>query len=113
MSQHGGDIIGEILARHGVTHLFTLCGGHISPILTGAHAKGIRVVDVGDEANAAVAADAVARMHGAGGWFAAEAVERMPGTIRVAGVTAGPGVTNMTTALKNAEMAQTPMIVFG
>ena len=42
MPQHGGDIIAEVLARHGVTHLFTLCGGHISPILTGAQARGIK-----------------------------------------------------------------------
>ncbi|MBA3540108.1 MAG: hypothetical protein H0T79_10805, partial [Deltaproteobacteria bacterium] len=48
---HGGDLIADILVRHGVTHLFTLCGGHISPILTGAHAKGIRIIDVRDEVN--------------------------------------------------------------
>ena len=95
---HGGDLIAEVLARHGASHLFTLCGGHISPILTGAHNRGIRVIDVRDEANAVFAADAVARM---------------TGNIGVAAVTAGPGVTNMATALKNAEMAQTPMIVFG
>jgi len=95
---HGGDIIAEVLAKHGVTHLFTLCGGHISPILTGAQARGLRVVDVRDEANAVFAADAVARM---------------TGTIGVAAVTAGPGVTNAITAVKNAEMAQSPVIVFG
>ncbi len=95
---HGGDLIAEVLARHGASHLFALCGGHISPILTGAQNRGIRVIDVRDEANAVFAADAVARM---------------TGNIGVAAVTAGPGVTNMATALKNAEMAQTPMIVFG
>src|SRR5450432_2485958 len=98
MSQHGGDIIGEVLSRHGVTHLFTLCGGHISPILTGAAARGIRVVDVRDEGNAVFAADAVARM---------------TGTIGAAAVTAGPGVTNTITAIKNAQMAQSPLIIFG
>ena len=95
---HGGDLIAEVLARHGVTHLFTLCGGHISPILTGAQAKGLRVVDVRDEVNAVFAADAVARM---------------TGTIGVAAVTAGPGVTNTITAVKNAQMAQSPILVFG
>jgi acetolactate synthase-1/2/3 large subunit len=95
---HGGDIIAEVLARHGVTHLFTLCGGHISPILTGAQARGLRVVDVRDEANAVFAADAVARM---------------TGTIGAAAVTAGPGVTNTITAVKNAQMAQSPLIIFG
>ncbi|HEU0031520.1 MAG TPA: thiamine pyrophosphate-binding protein [Kofleriaceae bacterium] len=95
---HGGDLIAEVLARHGATHLFTLCGGHISPILTGAAAKGLRVVDVRDEVNAVFAADAVARM---------------TGTIGVAAVTAGPGVTNTITAVKNAQMAQSPIVIFG
>jgi acetolactate synthase-1/2/3 large subunit len=95
---HGGDLIADVLARHGVTHLFTLCGGHISPILTGCHARGLRVIDVRDEVNAVFAADAVARM---------------TGTIGVAAVTAGPGVTNTITAVKNAQMAQTPMVIFG
>ena len=95
---HGGDIIAEVLARHGVTHLFTLCGGHISPILTGAASRGLRVIDVRDEASAVFAADAVARM---------------TGTIGVAAVTAGPGVTNAITAIKNAELAQSPVIVLG
>ncbi len=96
--RHGGDLIAEVLARHGATHLFTLCGGHISPILTGAHARGLRVVDVRDEVNAVFAADAVARM---------------TGTLGVAAVTAGPGVTNTITAVKNAQMAQTPLVIFG
>ncbi len=98
MGQHGGDIIGKELARAGVPYIFTLCGGHISPILTGAEANGVGVVDVRDEKNAVFAADAVARMTG------------IPG---VAAVTAGPGVTNTVTAVKNAQMAQSPLVVFG
>src|ERR1700704_3877883 len=97
-TRHGGDIIAEVLARHGVTHLFTLCGGHISPILTGAQSRGLRVVDVRDEANAVFAADAGARM---------------TGRMCVAAVTAGPGVTNTVTAVKNAQMAQSPLVIFG
>ncbi len=97
-TQHGGDLIADVLVRHGVSHLFTLCGGHISPILTGAQARGIRVVDVRDEVNAVFAADAVARM---------------TGNVGAAAVTAGPGVTNAITAVKNAQMAQTPLILFG
>lgn len=95
---HGGDLIAEVLSRHGATHLFTLCGGHISPILTGCHAVGMRVVDVRDEVNAVFAADAVARM---------------TGTLGVAAVTAGPGVTNTITAVKNAQMAQSPLVILG
>ena len=95
---HGGDIIAEALFRQGVRHLFTLCGGHISPILTGCDRRGIRVVDTRDEASAVFAADAVARL---------------TGTVGAAAVTAGPGVTNAITALKNAQMAQTPLVLLG
>ena len=95
---HGGSIIGELLAAHGVQCVYTLCGGHISPILKGAKDHGLRIVDVRDERNAAFAADAASRMTG------------IPG---VCAVTAGPGVTNTMTAVKNAQMAQQPMIIFG
>ncbi len=98
MTQDGGAIIGATLAARGVQQLFTLCGGHISPILIGAKVSGIDVVDVRDEVSAVFAADAVARMTG------------IPG---VAAVTAGPGVTNTVTAVKNAQLAQSPLVIFG
>ena len=95
---HGGSIIGEILAAHGVQCLYNLCGGHISPILLGAKMHGLKVVDVRHEASAAFAADAASRMTG------------IPG---VCAVTAGPGVTNTITAVKNAYEAQQPVIILG
>lgn len=95
---NGGERIAEVLARQGVRTLFTLCGGHISPILVSAKRRGIRVVDVRHEANAVFAADATARLTG------------IPG---VAAVTAGPGVTNTVTAIKNAQLAQSPVILLG
>jgi acetolactate synthase-like protein len=95
---NGGVHIARVLARHGVQHVFTLCGGHISPILTEAKKVGIQIIDVRDEKNAVFAADAVARMTG------------VPG---VAAVTAGPGVTNTLTALYNAFMAETPLLLLG
>jgi len=98
MDLNSGDIIGQVLRKRGVKFLFTLCGGHISPILTGAKKEGLRVIDVRDEVNAVFAADAVGRLTG------------VPG---VAAVTAGPGLTNSLTALKNAQMAQTPLILLG
>ena len=61
---NGGDIIGEVLQAHGVRFLFTLCGGHISPILKGAKDRGIRVVDTRHEVTAVFAADATARLTG-------------------------------------------------
>ncbi|HXU46601.1 MAG TPA: thiamine pyrophosphate-binding protein, partial [Thermoanaerobaculia bacterium] len=95
---HGGDRIGLALAREGVRFLYTLCGGHIAPILVGAKRAGIRVIDVRDEASAVFAADATARLTG------------VPG---VAAVTAGPGVTNALTALKNAQLAEVPLLLIG
>ena len=95
---NGGEFIARVLRAHGVQFLFTLCGGHISPILKGAKDVGIRVVDVRHEATAVFAADAVARLSG------------VPG---VAAVTAGPGATNTITAVKNAQLAQSPLVLLG
>jgi acetolactate synthase-1/2/3 large subunit len=94
----GGALVAEVLVRQGVRFLFTLCGGHISPILAAARARGVRVVDTRHEATAVFAADAVARLTG------------VPG---VAAVTAGPGVTNAVTALQNARLAQSPLVLLG
>jgi acetolactate synthase-like protein len=81
-----------------VKHLFTLSGGHISPILCASEKQGIRIIDVRHEVNAVFAADAVARLSG---------------TIGVAAVTAGPGLTNTITAIKNAQMAESPILLLG
>ncbi|MDJ0988865.1 MAG: thiamine pyrophosphate-binding protein, partial [Desulfobacterales bacterium] len=98
MEPHGGDVIARFLEERRIPVVFTLCGGHISPILTAARKRGLRVVDMRQEADAVFAADAVARLTG------------MPGVVAV---TAGPGVTNTVTALQNAAMAQSPVVVFG
>ncbi len=95
---HGGERIAQALQAHGVACIYTLCGGHISPILAAAKARGMRIVDVRDEATAVFAADAAARLSG------------RPG---VAAVTAGPGIANTITALKNAQLAQSPVVLLG
>jgi acetolactate synthase-1/2/3 large subunit len=95
---NGGARIARVLYERGVSEIFTLCGGHISPILVEAKRIGIRVTDVRDEATAVFAADAHARLTG------------VPG---VAAVTAGPGLTNTITPLKNAQLAQSPVLVLG
>jgi len=94
----GGEVIAQVLKNQGVRFLFTLSGGHISPILVGAKKQGIRVIDVRQESTAVFAADAVGRLTG------------IPG---VAAVTAGPGITNSITAIKNAQMANSPLILLG
>jgi acetolactate synthase-1/2/3 large subunit len=95
---NGGEIVASVLAAQHTPFLFTLCGGHISPILVASKQRGIRVVDTRHEATAVFAADAVARLTG------------RPG---VAAVTAGPGLTNTITAVKNALMAQSPVVLIG
>ncbi|XP_037739881.1 2-hydroxyacyl-CoA lyase 2 isoform X1 [Chelonia mydas] len=97
-TRHGGELVAEVLKAHGVRYLFTLVGGHISPILVASEKLGIRVVDTRHEATAVFAADAVARLSG---------------TVGVAAVTAGPGVTNTVTAVKNAQMAESPVLLIG
>src|SRR3954469_24471726 len=98
MAMHGGDLIASVLHAQATRFLFTLCGGHISPILVGCKQRGIRVIDTRHEATAVFAADAVARLTG------------RPG---VAAVTAGPGLTNTITAVKNAQIAQSPVVLLG
>ena len=95
---NGGELVAAVLQAQGVELLYTLVGGHISPILVAARRAGIRVVDTRHEATAVFAADATARLTG------------RPG---VAAVTAGPGVTNTLTAVKNAQMAQSPVVLIG
>lgn len=98
MTRSGGEQVADALVAHGVINIFTLCGGHIAPILVAAKARGIRVIDTRDERSAA---------------FAADAASRLRGGVGVAVVTAGPGVTNTITAIKNAQMAQSPLVLLG
>lgn len=95
---NGGEIISRLLKQQGVKFLFTLSGGHILPIFVEVEKQGIRVIDTRHEVTAAFAADAVARLTG------------IPGVVAV---TAGPGITNTITAIKNAQLAQSPMILLG
>ena len=96
----GGDLIAHVLSNKGVSTIFTLTGGHISPIICGCDEMGIKVIDVRDEVTTVFAADAQARINNKG----------IPG---IAAVTAGPGLTNTITAVKNGQMAESPIIIFG
>lgn len=95
---HGGRLVSQALKRHGITHVFTLCGGHVQPIYDGCLDDGIAVIDTRHEQTAGHCADGYARVTG------------KPG---VCIVTAGPGVTDVVTAVANAQRAQVPMICIG
>jgi len=97
-SGNAGELVALALKRAGVSHLFTLNGGHIWPILTGATEHGIRVIDVRHEQSAA---------------FAAEGWAKVTRECGVAAVTAGPGVTNSASALAQAQGNDSPLFVVG
>src|SRR2546425_12608782 len=94
----GGDLVARVLAQAGVSHVFTLCGGHILPIYDGCLTEGIRVIDMRHEQAAAHAGDAYARLTRG---------------IGVAVVTAGPGVTDAVTGVANAASARSPLLLIG
>ena len=95
---HGGRLVAQRLAAHGVGTLFTLSGGHLFSIYDGCREEGIALVDTRHEQTAA---------------FAAEAWAKVTRTLGVCALTAGPGVTNGMSAIASAAMNNTPMLVLG
>jgi len=94
----GGRHLARLLKEYGMTHLFTLSGGHIMEIYEGCADVDVPVIDF---------------RHEQATGFAAEAAARLTRKIGVCAVTAGPGVLNVVTAVANAWRSQTPMIVIG
>lgn len=47
--KNGGQLVAQVLKAHGVKWVFTLVGGHISPILVASEQLGIRIIDVRHE----------------------------------------------------------------
>ncbi|KQT58535.1 acetolactate synthase [Methylobacterium sp. Leaf456] len=90
--------IARFLLARGIDRIFGLQGGHIQPIWDHAARLGLRIVDVRDE-KAAV--------------HMAHAHAELTGTLGVAMVTAGPGVTNTVTAIANASLARAPVLLIG
>lgn len=90
--------IARFLKERGVDRVFGLQGGHIQPIWDRVAREGIRIIDVRDEGAAVHMAHAHAEL---------------TGTLGVAMVTAGPGVTNTVTAMANAALARAPVLLIG
>jgi len=95
-TKHGGKLVANTFKAYGITHVFTLTGGHISPILVECERSGIKVIDTRHEVTAVYAADAMARLTGKCG---------------IALVTSGPGLTNTITAVENAHLAESPLLL--
>ncbi|HEX6753842.1 MAG TPA: acetolactate synthase [Solirubrobacterales bacterium] len=96
--EHGGRVVAKALKSRGVSHLFTLSGGHLFSIYDGCRAEGIEIVDVRHEQTAA---------------FAAEGFAKATRGVGVAALTAGPGVTNGISAIASAQANCSPVCILG
>src|SRR2546428_3618569 len=94
----GGELLTRTLARHGVREIFTLHGGHLDAAYQAESARRLRLIDTRHEQAAGHAAD---------GWA------RTTGRVGVAMVTAGPGVTDVVTAVANAYLDCIPTLFIG
>ncbi len=94
----GGDLVARMLKGEGIDTIFTLSGGHIQNIYDGCIDEGIRVIDTRHEQSAG---------------HAAEGYGRLTRKCGVAVVTAGPGVTDVVTAVATAYQNASPMLVIG
>src|SRR3989442_9468229 len=94
----GGELLTRTLGRHGVREVFPLHGGHLDAAYQADSARRLRFIDTRHEQAAGHAAD---------GWA------RTTGRVGVAMVTAGPGVTDVVTAVANAYLDCIPTLFIG
>jgi acetolactate synthase-1/2/3 large subunit len=92
----GGRLAAEALVERGVEYVFTLSGGHITPIYQFLEGSPVAIFDTRHE-QAAV--------------FMAEAWARMTRKPAVAMVTAGPGFTNALSGIANARLSNAPVVL--
>lgn len=95
---NGAKLVVEALLDKNVEYIFSLSGGHITPIYEHLENSPITIFDTRHE-QAAV--------------FMAEAWGRLSRTPGVALVTAGPGFTNALTAIANARLSNAPLLLIG
>jgi acetolactate synthase-1/2/3 large subunit len=92
----GGQLAAEALIRKGIEYVFTLSGGHITPIYQYLEDSPVTLVDTRHEQSAVFMAEVFGRM------------TRRPG---IAMVTAGPGFTNSLSAIANAHFSNAPIVL--
>jgi len=92
----GGQLVAESLVKRGVPYVFSLSGGHITPIYQYLDKSPVQIFDTRHE-QAAV--------------FMAEAWGKLTRTPGVAMVTAGPGFTNALTGIASAFFSNTPLVL--
>jgi len=92
----GAQLAVEALEKRGIKRIFTLSGGHITPIYQYLEKTDIELFDTRHEQAAG---------------FMAEAWGRMTRTAATVMVTAGPGFTNVLTAIQSANLANAPLVL--
>lgn len=93
---HAAQLAVEALLDKKVQYVFSLSGGHITPVYQYLENSGITIFDTRHEQAAVFMAEAWGRL------------SRKPG---VALVTAGPGFTNALTAIANARLSNAPLLL--
>src|SRR3989337_2548048 len=94
----GGDLVARAIKQEGVDTTYTLCCGRFQAIYDSCLDEAIRVIDVRHEQAAG---------HAAEGW------SRATRRCGVAVVTAGPGVTDVVTAIANAYQKRSALLIIG
>jgi len=94
-NMNGGCAVVRVFEQAGIDTIYTLHGGHIDPILEAADDAGMKILDTRHEAVTGYAADAHVRM---------------TGKLAVSLTTAGPGFTNMLTAMASAWLDRIPVV---
>ena len=92
----GGQLALDALLEKWVTKVFSLSGGHINPLYEAAEGSALEIFTTRHEQAAVFMAEAWGML------------TRKPG---VALVTAGPGFSNSLSAVANAQMANTPLLL--
>ncbi len=92
----GGQLVAEALAKRNIRYIFSLSGGHITPIYQYLENSPVTIFDTRHEQAAL---------------FMAEAWGKMTRTPGVAMVTAGPGFTNALTGVASAFFSNTPLVI--
>ncbi len=92
----GGQIVAQALLEKQIEYIFTLSGGHITPIYQYLEHTAITLFDTRHEQAAVFMAEAWGKL------------TRKPG---VAMVTAGPGFTNALTGIASAYFSNTPLVL--
>ena len=92
----GAQIVAQTLIDRKIDYIFSLSGGHITPIYQYLEGSSVRIFDTRHEQSAL---------------FMAEAYGKLTRKAGVAMVTAGPGFTNALTGVASAHFSNTPLVL--